>query len=82
LVTGDSLGIDGDHYCDCLGCVAKIEEAIPAQGKPLGAVKDVQAPVGWCIYVDDGQRVEQAEADQLGASSRSSSSLPQEFALP
>jgi len=29
-------------------CVAKIEEAIPAQGKlePLGAVKDVQAPVG------------------------------------
>jgi len=31
------------------------------------------------IYVDDGQRVEQGEADQLGASSRSSSaSLPQE----
>jgi HlyD family secretion protein len=46
--------------------VAKIEEAIPAQGKlePLGAVKDVQAPVGGvvkAIYVDDGQRVEQGE---------------------
>ena len=47
-------------------CVAKIEEAIPAQGKlePLSAVKDVQAPVGGVvktIYVDDGQRVEQGE---------------------
>ena len=45
-------------------CVAKIEEAIPAQGKlePLGAVKNIQAPVGGvvkAIYVTDGQRVQQ-----------------------
>ena len=44
--------------------VAKIEEAIPAQGKlePLGAVKNIQAPVGGvvkAIYVADGQRVQQ-----------------------
>lgn len=47
-------------------CVAKIEEAIPATGKlePLGAVKEVQAPVGGvmkAIYVDDGQRVKQGD---------------------
>ena len=47
-------------------CIAKIEEAIPAQGKlePIGAVKDVQAPVGGvvkAIHVDDGQRVVQGE---------------------
>jgi len=48
LVTGDS-GIDGRTTTVIVwACVAKIEEAIPAQGKlePLGAVKDVQAPVG------------------------------------
>ncbi len=44
-------------------CVAKIEEAIPAQGKlePQGAVKEVQAPVGGVvkeIEVKEGQRVE------------------------
>lgn len=43
-------------------CVAKIEEAIPAQGKlePQGTVKEVQAAVGGvvkAVYVDDGQRV-------------------------
>ncbi len=43
-------------------CVAKIESAIPAQGKlePQGTVKEVQAPVDGVvknIYVDDGQRV-------------------------
>lgn len=46
--------------------VAKIEEAIPAQGKlePLGAVKDVQASVDGvvkAIYVDNGQRVKQGD---------------------
>ena len=46
--------------------VAKIEEAIPAQGKlePVGAVKDVQASVDGvvkAIYVDDGQRVKQGD---------------------
>lgn len=46
--------------------VAKIEEAIPAQGKlePQGAVKEVQAPVNGvvkAIYVNDGQRVKKGE---------------------
>lgn len=46
--------------------VAKIEEAIPAQGKlePQGAVKEVQAPVNGvvkAIYVEDGQRVKKGE---------------------
>ena len=46
--------------------VAKIEEAIPAQGKlePQDAVKEVQAPVGGvvkAIYVDDGQKVRAGE---------------------
>lgn len=45
-------------------CVAKIEEAIPAQGKlePIGAVKEIQAPVGGVvktIHVEDGQQVKQ-----------------------
>ncbi|MBE9129485.1 MULTISPECIES: HlyD family efflux transporter periplasmic adaptor subunit [unclassified Coleofasciculus] len=44
-------------------CVAKIEEAIPAQGKlePTGDVKEVQAPVGGVvekIEVEEGKRVE------------------------
>ena len=47
-------------------CIAKIEEAVPAQGKlePQGAVKEVQAPVGGVVkevYVDEGERVEQGE---------------------
>ena len=47
-------------------CVAKIEEAIPAQGKlePVGTVKEVQAPVGGVvktIHVADGQRVQQGQ---------------------
>ncbi len=42
--------------------VAKIEEAVPAQGKlePTATVKEVQAPVGGvvkAIYVEDGQQV-------------------------
>lgn len=46
--------------------VAKIEEAIPSQGKlePTGTVKEVQAPVGGVvksIYVDDGQRVKKGD---------------------
>lgn len=44
-------------------CIAKIEEAIPAQGKlePVGAVKNVQAPVGGVVQeirVKEGERVE------------------------
>ncbi|MEO0538208.1 MAG: HlyD family efflux transporter periplasmic adaptor subunit [Cyanobacteria bacterium P01_A01_bin.123] len=44
-------------------CLAKIEEAIPAQGKlePEGAVQPVQAPVGGVvseIHVEEGDRVE------------------------
>ncbi len=47
-------------------CVAKIESAIPAQGKlePQGTVKEVQAAAAGvvkAIYVDDGQRVQQGE---------------------
>lgn len=47
-------------------CVAKIEEAIPAQGKlePQGTVKELQVPVGGvvkAIYVADGQRVRRGE---------------------
>jgi HlyD family secretion protein len=47
-------------------CVAKIEEAIPAQGKlePQGTVNEVQVPVGGvvkAIYVNDGQRVRRGE---------------------
>ncbi|MCY6493952.1 HlyD family efflux transporter periplasmic adaptor subunit [Leptolyngbya sp. GGD] len=47
-------------------CTAKIEEAIPAQGKlePQGAVKEVQIPVNGVvktILVKDGQRVKQGE---------------------
>jgi HlyD family secretion protein len=47
-------------------CIAKIEEAIPAQGKlePLGTIKEMQAPVGGvvkAIYVSDGQRVKQGD---------------------
>lgn len=47
-------------------CVAKIEEAVPAQGKlePQGAVKEVQAPVAGVVkevYVKEGDRVEQGE---------------------
>ncbi|MDY7015243.1 MAG: HlyD family efflux transporter periplasmic adaptor subunit [Cyanobacteriota bacterium] len=43
-------------------CFAKIEEAIPAQGKlePVGAVKNVQAPVGGVveeIRVKEGEKV-------------------------
>ena len=46
--------------------VAKIEEAIPSQGKlePTGTVKEVQAPVGGVvksIYVDDGQKVKKGD---------------------
>jgi len=46
--------------------VAKIESAIPAQGKlePQGTVKEVQAAVAGvvtAIYVDDGQRVKQGD---------------------
>jgi len=60
LVTGNCLGIDGSiHHCPCLACVAKIEEAIPAQGKlePQGTVNEVQVPIGGvvkAIYVNDG----------------------------
>lgn len=47
--------------------VAKIEEAIPAQGKlePQGAVKEIQAPVGGVVksvQVEDGQRVKQGDS--------------------
>lgn len=46
--------------------VARIEEAIPAQGnlEPSGAVKEVQAPLGGVvktIYVQDGQRVKKGD---------------------
>lgn len=46
--------------------VAKIEEAIPSQGKlePTGTVKEVQAPVAGVvksIYVEDGQRVKKGD---------------------
>lgn len=45
---------------------AKIDQAVPAQGKlePQGAVKEVQAPIGGVvkeIYVHDGQRVKQGD---------------------
>ncbi|NJL49523.1 MAG: biotin/lipoyl-binding protein [Leptolyngbyaceae cyanobacterium SM2_5_2] len=44
-------------------CLAKFEEAVPAQGKlePLGMVQPVQAPVGGVVqqvYVTEGQAVE------------------------
>lgn len=44
-------------------CIAKIEEAVPAQGKlePKGIVQPVQAPVGGVIeavHVEEGQTVE------------------------
>jgi len=47
-------------------CVAKIEEAIPAQGQlePVGTVKPVQAPVGGVVknvHVNDGTRVKEGE---------------------
>lgn len=47
-------------------CLAKVEQAIPAQGKlePQGAVKEVQAPVGGVIeeiHVEEGEQVEQGE---------------------
>ncbi|MBE7382025.1 MAG: HlyD family efflux transporter periplasmic adaptor subunit [Leptolyngbya sp. SIO1E4] len=47
-------------------CLAKIEEAIPAQGKlePRGVVQPVQAPVGGVvdeIRVNEGERVEQGQ---------------------
>ncbi|MGC1393653.1 MAG: HlyD family efflux transporter periplasmic adaptor subunit [Coleofasciculaceae cyanobacterium] len=47
-------------------CVAKIDQAIPAQGKlePEGAVKEVKAPVNGVvqeILVRDGQRVQQGD---------------------
>ena len=47
-------------------CFAKIESAVPAQGKlePQGAVQDIQPPVSGVvqsIYVEDGQRVQQGE---------------------
>ncbi|MDY6786302.1 MAG: HlyD family type I secretion periplasmic adaptor subunit [Cyanobacteriota bacterium] len=47
-------------------CFAKIEEAIPAQGKlePVGAVKNVQAPVGGVIEeirVKEGESVDAGE---------------------
>ena len=46
--------------------VAKLDEAVPAQGKlePTGAVNEVKAPVSGVvqeIYVRDGQRVKQGE---------------------
>lgn len=46
--------------------IAKVEEAIQAQGKlePVGAVKEVQVPVAGvvkAIYVQDGQRVKQGD---------------------
>ncbi|MBE9118529.1 HlyD family efflux transporter periplasmic adaptor subunit [Lusitaniella coriacea LEGE 07157] len=46
-------------------CVAKIEEAIPAQGKlePKGAVKDVQAPVGGVV---ENVRVKEGEIVKTG----------------
>lgn len=47
-------------------CFAKIEEAIPAQGKlePQGNVKEVQVPVSGVVktvFVKDGQRVKQGD---------------------
>jgi hemolysin D len=47
-------------------CVAKIEEAIPAQGKlePQGNVKEVQVPIEGVvkiIHVKDGQRVKKGD---------------------
>jgi HlyD family secretion protein len=46
--------------------IARIEEAIPAQGnlEPTGAVKEVQAPLGGVvktIYVEDGQKVKKGD---------------------
>jgi hemolysin D len=48
-------------------CLAQIEEAVPAQGKlePVGAVKNVQAPVGGVveeIRVKEGQRVDAGQS--------------------
>lgn len=47
-------------------CLAKIEEAIPSQGKlePTGNVKEVQAPLGGVVksvYVEDGQKVKKGD---------------------
>jgi hemolysin D len=47
-------------------CIAKIEEAVPAQGKlePQDAVKEVKAPINGVvkeILVKDGQRVKQGD---------------------
>ncbi len=47
-------------------CVAKIDEAIPAQGQiePQGAVKEVQVPTSGVVkttYVEDGQRVNRGD---------------------
>lgn len=46
--------------------IARIEEAIPAQGnlEPTGAVKEIQAPLGGVvktIYVKDGQKVKKGD---------------------
>ncbi|NJN21501.1 MAG: biotin/lipoyl-binding protein [Leptolyngbya sp. RL_3_1] len=48
-------------------CLAKIEEAIPAQGKlePRGAVQPVQAPVGGVIDTVEVQEGETVEAGQV-----------------
>lgn len=48
-------------------CIAKVDEAIPAQGKlePTGSVQPVQAPVGGVvkeILVEEGDRVEANQA--------------------
>jgi len=47
-------------------CFAKVEEAIPAQGKlePQGAVKEIRAPIGGvvsAIEVDEGERVKKGQ---------------------
>jgi multidrug efflux pump subunit AcrA (membrane-fusion protein) len=47
-------------------CVAKIEQAVPAQGKlePQGKVQPIQAPVSGMVkelYVQDGQRVKKGD---------------------
>ena len=46
--------------------IAKIEQAVPAQGKlePQGTVKEIQAPVGGVvtkIHVEEGQHVEKGD---------------------
>ncbi|NET38897.1 MAG: HlyD family efflux transporter periplasmic adaptor subunit [Cyanothece sp. SIO1E1] len=58
------IGVTG--FALTWACFAKIEEAIPAQGKlePKAAVKEVQAPVGGVVkevHVQEGEPVDEGE---------------------